>query len=317
VLLALSSAPLASIAQQPGTIWRVGYISVRPESGPNEAVFRLGLRELGYVEGQNVTIEWRFGKAESDRYREIAAELVRLKMDCIVAVGVDATLQAKLATTSIPVVMVSANEDPVRRGLVASLAHPGGNVTGFTVMGADLAGKRLGLLKEILPKATRMAVLWDRDSLPATSHVKETEAAARALGVQVQSLDVGNADALESAFQSASKGGAQALVVVGTGLMNSHQPRIANFAAKTRLPAIYTTSQFVDVGGLMSYAADGVEQYRGAATYVGRILKGEKPASLPVQQPTKFELVINLKTARTLGIRIPQSVLLRADRVIE
>ncbi len=317
VLIALGAAPLAAFAQQQGKVWRIGFISSLRASGPNEAVFRVGLRELGYVEGQNVTIEWRFGKGETERYREIAAELVRLEVDCIVAVGMGATLQAKLTTNSIPVVMVSANDDPVRLGLVASLAQPGGNVTGFTVMGADLAGKRLGLLKEILPKATRMAVLWDPDSLSATSHVVASEAAARALGVRVQALDVGNADALESAIQSASKGGAQALLVVGTGLMISHQARIANLAAKARLPAIYTTSQFVDAGGLMSYAADGIEQYQGAATYVARVLKGEKPANLPVQQLTKFELVINLKTAKALGITIPQSLLLRADRVIE
>ena len=317
VLIALGAAPLAAFTQQQGKVWRIGFISARPARGPNEAVFRAGLRELGYVEGQNVTIEWRFGKGETERYRENAAELVRLKMDCIVAVGVDATLQTKLTTNSIPVVMVSANEDPVRRGLVASLAQPGGNVTGFTVMGADLAGKRLEFLKEILPKAKHIALLWDPHSLAATSHVVASETAARALGVRVQALDVGNADALESAIQSASKGGAQALVVVGTGLMNSHQARLANLAAKARLPAIYTTSQFVDAGGLMSYAADGIEQYQGAATYVARVLKGEKPANLPVQQPTKFELVINLKTAKALGITIPQSLLLRADRVIE
>ncbi len=316
-LLALGVAPFSSFAQQQGKVWRVGYISARPESGPNEAVFRLGLRELGYVEGQNVAIEWRFGKGETDRYREIAAELVRLKVDCIVAVGVDASLQAKLASNSISIVMVSANEDPVRRSLVASLAHPGGNVTGFTVMGAALAGKRLGILKEVLPKATHVAVLWDRNSLPAASHVKEAEAAARAMGMQVQSLDVGSADALENVIQAAGKGGAQALLVVGTGLMNSQQPRVANLAAKAWLPAIYTTSQFVDAGGLMSYAADGVEQYRGAATYVARILKGEKPANLPVQQPTKFELVINLKAAKKIGLTIPRSVLVQADRVIE
>ena len=316
-LLLLGVAPLASLAQQQGKVWRVGYISARTEIGPNDAVFRQGLRELGFVEGQNVAIEWRFGKGETDRYREIAAELAGLKVDCIVAVGIDATMQAKMAASTVPIVMVSANEDPIRRGLVASFANPGGNVTGFTVMGPDLAGKRLRIIQEIVPKASRVAILWDRDSLPATSHVKETEAAARALGMQFQSVDVGNADALESAFQAAGKGGVHALVVVGTGLMNAHQPRIAGLAAKSRLPTIYTTSQFVDAGGLVSYAADGIEQYKGAATYVARVLKGEKPANLPVQQATKFELVINLKAAKQIGLTIPRSVLVQADRVIE
>ena len=311
------AGPIASFAQQQGKVWRVGFISTRAERNENDKVFLVGMRELEYVEGQNIVIEWRFGKGNTDRYREFAAELVRLKVDCIVANGVDAALQAKLATNTIPIVMVSANEDPVRRGLVASLARPGGNVTGLTVMGPDLAGKRLQILKEILPKASRMAILWDRNSLPSTSHVKETEAAARVLGVQLQSLDVGNAEALENAFQAAGKGRAQGLIVVSTGFMSSHQARITNLAAKARLPAIYTGSQYILNGGLMSYAADSVEQFRGAAKYVGKILKGAKPADLPVQQPTKFEFIINLKAAKQIGLTIPPNVLARADKLIE
>ena len=275
------------------------------------------LRERGYVEGQNSVIERRYGKGNTDLFREYAAELVRLKVDCIVANGIDATLAAKLATPTIPIVMAGANDDPVRRGLVASLARPGGNVTGFIGIGSELAGKRLQLLKEILPNASRVAILWDPSSVPAVSHVKETEAAARVLGVQLQSLDVRDADALEKAFQAAGKERAQALIVVATGFMNSHQERITNLAANARLPAIYSNSQFVLAGGLMSYAADRDEQFRGAATYVGRILKGTKPADLPVQQPTKFEFIVNLKAAKQIGLTIPRSVIARADKVIE
>lgn len=275
------------------------------------------MRELGYIEGQNIVIEWRVGKGDTERYREISAEFVRLKLDCMVTWGLAPSLATKLATSTIPIVMVGVNDDPVRRGLVASLSRPGGNVTGFIVMGPDLAGRRLQLLKEILPKASRMAILWDRGGLASTSHVKEAEAAARVLGVQLQSLEVGDAKDLESAFQAAAKGGALALLVVATGLLNSHQARIANLAAKARLPAIYTSSQFIPVGGLMSYAADGVEQFRGAATYFDRILKGAKPADLPVQQPTKFELVVSLKAAKQIGLTIPRSVLVQADKVIE
>ena len=275
------------------------------------------MRELGYVEGQNIAIEWHFSAGNADRYPEIATELVRLKVDCIVAAGIAPALAAKLATQTTPIVMVSANDDPVRRGLVASLARPGGNVTGFVVLGPDLASKRLQILKETLPKASRMAILWDRNSLASVSHVKETEAAARVLGLQLQSLDVGNAESLENAFQAAGKGHAQALLVVATGIMNNHQARIPNLAVKARLPVIYTSAQFVLAGGLMSYAADGVEQFRGAATYVGKILKGAKPVDLPVQQPTKFEFIINLKAAKQIGLTIPPNILARADKVLE
>jgi putative ABC transport system substrate-binding protein len=311
------AAPLTAFSQQPDKVWRVGFILVRSESGPSEEVFRQALRELGYVEGQNIAIEWRFTAGKRDLYRQFAMELVSLKVDCIVAVGIDATLAAKLATNTIPIVMVGANDDPVRRGLIGSLARPGGNVTGFVLLGPELAGKRLQLLKETLPNATRMAILWDRNSLPSASHVKEAESAARVLGVQLQSLDVGDAEGLENAFRAAGKAHAQALIVVGVGFINSREARIVNIATKARLPAIYTNSRFVIAGGLMSYAADNVEQYRGAATYVGKILKGTKPADLPVQQPTKFEFAINLKTAQALGIKIPNSILVQATKVIE
>ena len=200
---------------------------------------------------------------------------------------------------------------------IGSFAQPDGNVTGLVLLGPELAGKRLQLLKETLPKATRMAILWDRNSSPSVSHVKEAESAARVLGVQLQSLDVADAEGLENAFQAAGKAHAQALIVVGVGFVNSHQARIVNIATKARLPAIYTSLQYVVAGGLMGYAADSVEQYSGAATYVGKILKGAKPADLPVQRPTKFEFIVNLKTAKLLGIKIPGTVLAQATKVIE
>jgi putative ABC transport system substrate-binding protein len=212
---------------------------------------------------------------------------------------------------------VSVQDDPVRRGLVASLARPGANVTGFFLLGPELAEKRLQLLKEMLPNASRIAILWDRNVLSSASHVKEAEVAASVLGVRLQSLDVGDEKGLENAFQAAGKGRAQALIVVGTGFINIHSARIANLAIKARLPAIYTSSLFMRVGGLMSYGADASEQFRGAASYIDKILKGAKPANLPVQQPTKFELLVSRKTAKSLGLAIPQSLLIRADKIIE
>jgi putative ABC transport system substrate-binding protein len=309
--------PLSSFAQPATKVWRIGYSSSRAESGPDEETFRRGLRDAGLVEGQNLAIEWRFSAGNTDRNREIAAEFVQLKVDCIVARGLALTLAAKLATQTIPIVMATSGGDPVQRGLVASLARPGGNVTGFVTLSAELAGKRLQLLKEILPKASRMAIIWDRNSLVAVSNVKASAAAARAMGVQLQTLDVEDADALENAFQAAVNGRAQALVIPMDGLLGILSKRIVNLAAKARLPAIYSNSQIAVAGGLMGYSADTGDQFRGAAAYVGRILKGEKPADLAVQQPTKFEFLINLKTAKALGLKIPNSILVQATKVIE
>ena len=282
-----------------------------------ERAFREHMSEFGYVHGNNLAIEWRFASGSTERYTEFAAELVKLNVDCIVTNGVDSTIAAKLATHSIPIVMHGVNDDPVRRGLVASLARPGGNVTGWTQLSADLTGKRLQLLKEVMPNLGRVAILWDPNSVTGTGHVKETEAAGRTLRIQVQSLPVGEAAEFEKAFSAAARERAQALVVVATGMMNSHRPRITSLAVKYRLAAVYSNAQFVLAGGLMSYAGSAAEQWYGAATYVSRILKGTKPAELPVQQPTRFEFVINAKAAKQIGLTIPPSVLARADKVIE
>ena len=311
------ATPMFSFAQQQGKVWRIGFLSSRPAIGPFEEAFLQGLREFGYVDGKNVAIEWRFSAGKAALLPEHAAELVRAKVDCIVANGTTATLAMKQATNNIPIVMANANDDPVQQGLVASLARPGGNITGFINISAELAGKRLELLKATLPKASRVAILWDADSKAAVAHVSGSEIAARKLGMQLQSLGVRNSEELENAFRAAGKGHAQALVVVSTGLMNSLKARILSLAMKARLPVMHTSSQWVLEGGLMSYGTDEAEQYRRAASYVDKILKGAKAADLPVVQPTRFELVVNLKAAKQIGLTIPRNVLARADKVIE
>lgn len=298
-------------------MWRVGFLSSRPGIGSYEEAFRQSLRELGYIEGQNLATEWRFTQGNVDLLPVLATELVRLKVDCIVTNGTNATRAAKQATSTIPIVMANTEDNPIRSGLVASLARPGGNVTGFISIGSELAGKRLELLKQALPSASRVAILWDANSAPAAEYERETEVAARALRVQFQSLEVRSPDGLEDAFQAAVKGRAQALILVTTGFMNSHQARILNLTFKNRLPVMYSNSLFVLAGGLMSYAADIVDQYRRVATYVDRIWKGAKPADLPVVLPTKFELIINQKSARQIGLTIPRSLLEQADKVIQ
>jgi putative ABC transport system substrate-binding protein len=274
------------------------------------------LRELGYIEGQNIIIEWRFSKGQIEHLSDLAAELVRLKVDCIVAVGIAPTRAAKEATSTIPIVMGSADDDPVRQGLVASLARPGGNVTGFTNIGSDLAGKRLEILKETIPKASRVAILWDPKGQGGTGHVRETELAASALGVQLRPLEVRGLELLTGAFRDAAKAHADAAIVVHTGLMLAQRARTVDLAIKTRLPVMYTATDFVEVGGLMAYADVVSARYRGVASYVDKILKGSNPADLPVQQPTKFEFVINLKAAKQIGLTIPPHMLARANKVI-
>ena len=314
---AILAAPLAADAQPPPKTPRIGYLgSASPSAGAHllEA-FRQGLRELGYVEGQNIVIEFRSAEGKWERLPDLAAELVRLKVDVIVG-NTPATLTAKQATRTIPIVMAVAG-DPVGSGLVASLARPGGNVTGSSIMVPELAGKRLQLLKEVVPGASRGAVLSNPTVTTTKLVVGETEAAARLLGVQLRSLEIRAPEDIDRAFEAAIRGRASALIVVDDPLVVAHRARIIALAAKSRLAAVYPLREFVDAGGLMSYGANIADSYRRAATYVDKILKGAKPTDLPVEQPTRFEFAINMKTAKALGITFPQSILIRADQVIQ
>jgi putative ABC transport system substrate-binding protein len=302
-------------AQQPKKVSRIGYLGgASPVSDRMEA-FRQGLRELGYVEGKNIVIEYRSAEGKPDSLPALAAELVRLKVDIIVSSGATPTRAAKEATATIPIVM-SQDPDPVGNGFVASLARPGGNITGLSSLTAELSGKRLELLKEILPKLSRVAVFETSTNTGNAQQLRETELAAGALGVKLQHLDVLGPKDIETAFRAASKGRADAVLVLTSAVTNSHQTEIAKLAVKSRLPAIYARAEAVEAGGLVSYGVSIADLDRRAATYVDKILKGGKPADLPVEQPTKFELVINLKTAKQIGLTIPPNVLVRADRVI-
>jgi putative ABC transport system substrate-binding protein len=316
-LSALLFAPSLLVeAQQTKRVYRIGYLSPRLGIDSRAEAFRQGLAEFGYVEGQNLVIEFRFTKGRTGLFPELAAELVRLKMDCILAIGVSAIHALKQSTNTIPIVMGTIDADPVEQGFVASLARPGGNITGLTGIAYDIAGKRLEFLKDTVPKATRAAILVD-PSPAADAHVKETEIAARSLRIQLQLLEVREPEALDNAFHVARQGRAEVLTVVTTGLINSHRPRIINLAANSRLPTMYSSPDFVAEGGLMSYASDPVAQHRRGAIYVDKILKGTKPTDLPVEQPTKFELVINLRAAKQIGLTIPPNVLAKADRVMK
>jgi putative ABC transport system substrate-binding protein len=312
----LASSHLAE-AQKPTKMPRIGFIaSVGPEAAPNVEPFRRGLRELGYIEGKNILIEYRY-RGVPDQTPSLVAELVQLKVDVLVSGASPAIVAAKHQTKSIPIVMV-ISRDPVATGLVDSLAHPGGNITGLTLLSRDLGGKRLELLKEAVPRITRVGVLWAPQTGLRPSGFQEYEAAARALKIALQSLEVRDPNPdFPAAFQAAAKAHVSALITVRTGSLLSDPKRIADLAIKNRLPSMHEGSDFVDAGGLMSYAASYSDAYRRAAIYVDKILKGAKPADLPVEQPTKFEFVINLKTAKALNLTIPQSVLFRADRVIK
>jgi putative tryptophan/tyrosine transport system substrate-binding protein len=318
MLLALC---LSAEAQQPKKVARIGYLSsvdLATDSTRAKGI-RLALRELGYIEGQNIAIEYRHAEGKWDRLPELAAELVRLKVDIIVVAAGDATIRAaKNATKTIPIVMAGQGTDPVRAGHVESLARPGGNVTGLTRLTRELGGKRLELLKEAVPKLSRVAVLYDPAS-PGLHEVKELlPADARALKLTIEPWEIRAADDFDKVFAALNKQRPDGLyAVVGGGVMRPNQKRIAGFAAKSRLPSVASSEEFVDAGGLMSYAADDVDSYRRVAIYVDKILKGAKPADLPVEQPTKFELVINLKTAKQIDVTIPQSLLYRADKVIK
>jgi putative ABC transport system substrate-binding protein len=300
-------------AQPAAKIPRIGYLASRSGPGPNDHGFQQGLRELGYVEGQNIVIERRWAGGNPDRLPDLAADLVRLKVDVIF--GGSATVgAAKRATGTIPIVFL-AEGDPVRSGLVASLARPGGNLTGLTILDDELAGKRLELLKEAISTLSRVAVL--RHSTSDGSGLRTTEAAAQSLGLQLQILEVRYPDDFDSAFGAAKKGRAEALIALPSTFLATHRKPLMELAAKSRLPAMYEHSGFVDDGGLMSYGPSLPELYRRAATFVDKILKGAKPADLPVERPAKFDLAINLKAAKQIGLTIPQSVLYRADKVIK
>jgi putative tryptophan/tyrosine transport system substrate-binding protein len=319
VLLALG---VIAEAQQPKKVPRIGYLSIgdpASESTRSEAI-RLALREFGYIEGQNIAIEYRYGEGKQDRSPDLAAELVRLKVDIIVVAGGGPVIRPAMnATKTIPIVMTGAGADPVKEGFVESLARPGGNVTGFTNFSRELGGKRLELLKEAVPKLARVAVLYD-PAIPGTTHeVKEDlPVAARALGFTIHPWEIRAADGFETVFAALNKQRPDGLYVPGGGpVITANRKRIAALALKNRLPSVYGTREFVDAGGLMSYGADLADNYRRVAYYVDRILKGAKPADLPVEQPTKFELVFNLKTAKQIGLTIPQSMLYRADKVVK
>jgi len=316
---ALLAAPLAAAAQPARKVHRIGYIAgtAAPAAAHLVEAFRQGLRDLGYVEGENIVIEYRWAEGRYERLPALAAELVRLKVDVIFAVITVAALAAKSATRTIPIVTAAAS-DPVEQGLVASLARPGGNVTGLTsTVGPEIAGKRLELLKEAVPMVSRVAVLWNPDSPPAAPHLRETEIAARSLRMQLQILEVRSPQELESAFAAMTSAHAGALVVLPDAMFFAHRTRIAELAAKHRLPVMHGLREHVEAGDLIAYSVSLRDLWRRAAVFVDKILKGANPADLPVEQPTKFELVINMKTAKALGLTIPPSVLGRADQVIE
>ena len=310
------AGPPPAQAQPAGKVYRVGYLSLAPGPSPRSEALQQGLRDLGYVEGQNITIEYRWGAGDLDRSRIAAIELVRAKVDVIVTGGPQTTQAAKEATTAIPIVM-AVDYDPVGAGFVTSLARPGGNITGLSAINPQLSGKRLGLLKEAVPRLGRLAVLWNPAEPNAASYLGETREAARALNILVQSLELRSPRDLESAFQAAKREHASALAVLTDPVTLYHRTELAGFAAKHHLPAIYTERLFVEAGGLMSYGANDRELHRRAAVFVDKILKGTKPGNLPVEQPTTYELVINMKAAKALGLAIPSALVGRADQVIE
>ncbi len=316
--LGVLAGPLPAEAQQPANkVYRIGYLSTRGGSRPYAKAFQQGLRELGYIEGQNIVIEWRFAEGERKRLPGLAAELVKLKVDCILSATGAATRAAKKATRTIPIVMGSVT-DPAGNGFVASLARPGGNITGLTLIDRELAGKRLEFLKEALPHISRVALLWDPSRLGNVIAAKQTENAARALGVKIQSLEVQRPYDLEKAFRAAVKGRTEGLIVMGRGIAGRRRlAQLAELAAKHRLPAMYSRQRYVIAGGLMSYAPNRRDLYRRAATYVDKILKGANPGELPVERPTKFELIINLKAAKQIGVTIQPKVLYQATKVIK
>jgi len=314
MLLALCGS---ATAQRPKKVPRIGYLDAASLSASEGRIgaFQQGLRDLGYVEGKNIIIEWRYAEGKYDRLRELAAELVHLRVDVIVTAGASVTRAAREATSTIPIVM-SQDPDPVGNGFVTSLARPEGNITGLSAMVADLSGKRLELLKEIIPKLSRLAVFETSTNAGNAQQLKETKVAAEAFRLKLQELDVLGLKDVENGFRAASKGRADAGLVLSSAVTTSYRKQFADFAVKNRLPVTYPRTDFVEGGGLMSYGVNVIDLDRRAATYVDKILKGVKPAELPVEQPTKFEFIINLKAAKQVGLTISPNVLAQADRVI-
>jgi putative ABC transport system substrate-binding protein len=314
----LAACGAVAAAQQAKKVPRIGFQSAAspPAIAARIEAFRQGLRELGYAEGKNILIEYRYAEGKLDRLNEFAAEFVRLKVDVIVTAAPSSTRAAKKATSTIPIVMAFDN-DPVGSGVVASLARPGGNITGLATLAPEISGKQLELLKEIVPRLSRVAVFGTSTQPGYAQQLREVELAAGAFGVKLQYLDVLDPKDIETAFQAAGKGRADAVLVLASPILESHRKQVADFAAKNRLPAIYHVAEFVEAGGLMSYGVSFIDLYRRAATYVDKILKGAKPADLPVEQPIKFEMVINLKAAKQISLTIPPNVLARADKVIK
>jgi len=319
VLLSLSVllAFLAAEAQQRDTVPRIGILTPASEaSTPLWEAFRQGLRALGYMEGKDLILEYRFAAGQPERFAALAAELVRLKVDLLVTDATPAAQAAKDATSTIPIVM-AVSAAPIEAGLVASLARPGGNVTGLSVMAPELGGKRLELLKEVLPNVSRVAVLWSTGNLTYPAQWRAREAAAHVLGVQLHPLAVPNPNELDSIFAAMTRAGAEALITLADAVLWNHRTRVVELTAQHRLPAMFPEREFADAGGFMAYGPSVPDSFRRAAVYVDRILKGAKPGDLPVEQPTQFDLVINLKTAKALGITMPPTLLMRADAVIK
>ncbi len=315
----LLAAPLAAEAQQTAKVYRIGLLDYSAPDPARQAwwvAFRQQMRQLGYVEGQNVSFEPRWAQGDDDRLPKLAAELVGLKVDLIVTGGTNAAIAAKRATSTIPIV-TATGADPVAVGVAASLGQPGSNLTGMTTISSDLAGKRLEILRIVAPRASRIAILWDERNPGSRLAVDGTEAAAKTAGLTIHSVPVRSPARLEAAFATVVRDRAGALIIVQGPMFFSHRKRLAELAVKHRLPTVIGSREYVEAGGLAGYGTDEPDLFRRAATFVDKILKGAKPADLPMEQPTKFELVINLKTAKALGLTIPPSLLQRADRVIE
>jgi putative tryptophan/tyrosine transport system substrate-binding protein len=315
-LLSLLAVPLAAAAPPSGQVYRIGFLSTDPPPAHLWEALLDGLRERGYSEGRNLVFERRFSEGQAERFPGLATELVRLRVDCIIAPTTPAALAAKHATQTIPIVMTTAN-DPVGAGLVASLARPGGNLTGLSTLAPELSGKRLELLKEVVPGLTRVAVLWNAANPANAAAWEETQAAARALGLQLLSQEVRGPQDFEGVFARTAQARPEGLLVLVDSFITMHRPQIIAFVTQQHLPSVFSTKEWVVAGGLMSYGPSIPDLYRRAATYMDKLLKGAKPADLPVEQPLKFELVLNLKTAQAIGLTMPPTVLFQAEEVIK